>query len=66
MLYVDESVTNTRSEAKLIVISLEVHSYKHALKFTFKTSNNKAEYKTLLVGMEICNTLGDGYLKGFL
>jgi len=47
------------------VISPEGYSYEHALKFTFKTSNNEAEHEALLTGMEICNALGVLYLKNF-
>ena len=31
----------------------------------FKTSNNKDDYKVLLVGIEICNVLGAEHLKTF-
>ena len=48
---VDESATNAASGARLIVVSPEGHLYKHALKFTFKMSNNEAEYEALSVRM---------------
>jgi len=31
----------------------------------FKTSNNKAKYKELLVGMQLCLVLEAGHLKAF-
>jgi len=61
MLYIDGSTINAGSGVGLIVVSSEGHSYKHALKFTFKTSNNEAEYEALLTGMELCNALGAVY-----
>lgn len=65
MLYVEGSTTNARSGVGLIVVSPKGHSCKHAVKFTFKTSNNEAECEALLAVMEIYNVLGVVYLKAF-
>jgi len=55
------------SGAGLIVISptwrWRVHE--HALKFSFKASNDEAEYEALLVGMDLCYTLGAKHLHAF-
>jgi len=42
ILYIDRSNTNGESGAGLIMASPEGHTYEHALKFMFKTSNNEA------------------------
>jgi len=65
MPYIDWLVINVGSGAGLIMMSPNGHLHEHALKFMFKTSNNNAEYKALMVGMEICNALGVRYLKAF-
>ena len=65
MLYIDGSATNVGSRVGPIMLSFEEHSYKHTLKFMFKTSNNEADYEALLAGIEICNTLGVERLKAF-
>jgi len=57
--------TKAGSGAQLIVVSPEGQSHEHLLKFTFKTSNEEAEYKALLARMDICNALGAGHSKGF-
>jgi len=49
ILYVDGLATNVGSGVGLIMVSPEAHTYEHALKFMFNTSNNKAEYEALLV-----------------
>jgi len=38
-------------------VSLEGNTYEHALKFLFKTSNNKAKYAALLTIMDLCHAL---------
>ena len=49
ILYVYGLETNVGSGVGLIVVSPEGHTYEHALKFMFNTSNNEAEYEALLV-----------------
>ena len=39
--------------------------YEQALKFLFKASNNEAEYKALLAGMDLCLSLGAEHLRAF-
>jgi len=61
MLYVNGSVTNEKSEAGLIIVSPKGRMYGHTLKFMLEASDNRVEYKALLVGMEVCNE----YFKAF-
>ena len=50
-LYVDGSSNENDSRAGLMLISPENHHISSALRFTFKASNNEAEYKGLLAGL---------------
>jgi len=65
MSYVDDSTTNQGSEAGLIIVSPEGHTYEHALEFLFKMSNNEVEYETLLVSMDLFHALEAERLKAF-
>ena len=40
-----------------MLISPENHRISSALRFTFKTSNNEAEYEVLLVGLKLVKEL---------
>jgi len=53
------------SGAELIVVWPEGHVYEHALKFLFKASNNEAEYKALLAGMDLYYALRVEHLCAF-
>jgi len=65
MLCFDGLTINESSGAALNMVSADGHTYKYALKFMFKVSNNEAEYEALLAGVELCNVLGLEYLKAF-
>ena len=52
-LFVDGSSNENGSRAGLMLISPENHRISSALRFTFKASNNKAEYETLLAGLRL-------------
>ena len=52
MLYVDGSSNNKGSRARVILEDMNGVSIEQSLRFMFKTSNNQAEYKTLLVGLK--------------
>ena len=64
-LYVDGSSTKDRSGAGLIIKSPSDQRYEHALKFMFKASNNEAEYKTLITGIELCFTADADSVQAF-
>ena len=65
MLYVDGSATSGGSGAGLVVVSPERQVHEHALKFLFKTLNNKAEYEASPVGMDLCYAVGVEHLCTF-
>ncbi|XP_004308264.1 PREDICTED: uncharacterized protein LOC101303566 [Fragaria vesca subsp. vesca] len=46
------------SGAGIIITDLEGNSYEYALRFEFKASNNIAEYKVLIAGIQLCRELG--------
>ena len=43
--------------ARLMLVSLENHRISSALRFTFKASNNEAEYEALLAGLRLAKEL---------
>ncbi|XP_004305333.1 PREDICTED: uncharacterized protein LOC101309858 [Fragaria vesca subsp. vesca] len=52
-LYVDGSVTKAKSGEGIILVSPDGFKYKYALEFKFATSNNAAEYKVLIGGLQL-------------
>jgi len=57
-LYLDGSSTKDGSEAEFIIETPASEKHGHALKFVFRVSNNKAEYKELIVDLKLCQYLG--------
>jgi len=58
-LYVDGSSSKYRvgAGAGILLISPEGHKIPYALRFSFKTTNNEAEYETLLAGLRLAKEL---------
>ncbi|GJV92244.1 reverse transcriptase domain-containing protein [Tanacetum coccineum] len=56
-LYTDRAFSFDGSEAGLILVNLEGREYTYALRFEFETTNNKAEYEALLVGLLIAKEI---------
>ncbi|GJV74493.1 reverse transcriptase domain-containing protein [Tanacetum coccineum] len=56
-LYTDGASSSAGSDVGLMLIDLEGKKYTYALRFEFKTTNNKAEYKALLVGLRIAQEM---------
>nr|GEX13938.1 reverse transcriptase domain-containing protein [Tanacetum cinerariifolium] len=50
---IDGASSSDSSSAGLMLVSPEGKEYTYALKFEFETTNNKAEYETLLAGLRI-------------
>lgn len=57
-LYVDGSTNEKGCGAGILLQSPEGTWFEYALRFNFKTSNNKAEYEALLVGCRIAQSMG--------
>ena len=57
-LYVDGSSNNQGSGAGIIVTTPKGIQLEYALRFSFKASNNEAEYEALLVGLQLATTMG--------
>ncbi|GLU18333.1 hypothetical protein SLE2022_346390 [Rubroshorea leprosula] len=53
ILYVDGASSNKGSGAGAILIGPDGYRSEHALKFNFDATNNMAEYKTLLLGLQL-------------
>ena len=56
-LYVDGLSNNGGLGASLILISPEGHRMHCTLKFGFKASNNKVEYKALIAGLKLAKEM---------
>ena len=61
----DGSSNNCGAGAGLMLISPEGHKITCALKFSFKASNNEAEYEAFLVGLRLAKEMKVGYLQIF-
>ncbi|GKV05830.1 hypothetical protein SLEP1_g17794 [Rubroshorea leprosula] len=57
-LYVDGASSSKGSGAGTLLIGLEGYRSEHALKFNFDATNNMAEYKALLLGLQLALDLG--------
>ncbi|XP_074373652.1 uncharacterized protein LOC141714001 [Apium graveolens] len=57
-LYVDGSATVERSSEGLILSSPDGFTIQQAITFTFKETNNQAEYEALLSGLRLAESLG--------
>ena len=55
--YVDGSLNDYEAGARLMLISPERHKITCALRFSFKASNNEAEYEALLTGLRLAKEL---------
>ena len=56
-LFVDGSSNENGSGAGLMLISPENHCISSILCFTFRASNNEAEYEALLAGLRLAREL---------
>ena len=56
-LYVDGSLNDHGASAGLLLISPERHKIYCVLKFGFKASNNKAEYKAFISRLKLAKEL---------
>ena len=56
-LYMDDTSNDTGSGAGMILISPEGHKIHWAIRFGFKGSNNEAEYKALIAGLNLAREL---------
>ncbi|XP_024178637.1 uncharacterized protein LOC112184613 [Rosa chinensis] len=64
-LYVDGASNKKTSGAGILLISPDDQVYQYALKFSFKASNNAAEYEALIAGLQIARELGVQHLSIF-
>ncbi|GJW84618.1 putative reverse transcriptase domain-containing protein [Tanacetum coccineum] len=67
-LYTDGAAISNGSGVRLMLIDPEGKEYTYALQFGFETTNNKAEYESLLVGLRIAQEMEiktKDALKGF-
>ena len=65
VLYVDGSSNSQGGGAGIILTTPEGVQLEHALRFGFKSSNNKAEYEALLVGLQLATALGAEQIRVF-
>lgn len=53
MLYVDGANNYRREGARLVLTSQQGSTLKRAIHFSFKVTNNEAEYEVLVVGLDL-------------
>ncbi|XP_021735240.1 uncharacterized protein LOC110701933 [Chenopodium quinoa] len=56
-VFTDGSATVNGSGARVVITSPEGKNFEYALKFSFKASNNEAEYEAAVAGLELCIAL---------
>ncbi|XP_021737471.1 uncharacterized protein LOC110703978 [Chenopodium quinoa] len=56
-VFTDGSATINGSGAGVVITSPEGKNFEYALKFSFKASNNEAEYEAVVAGLELCIAL---------
>ncbi|XP_021745100.1 uncharacterized protein LOC110711036 [Chenopodium quinoa] len=56
-VFTDGSATVNGSGAGVVITSPEGKTFEYALKFSFKASNNEAEYEAAIAGLELCISL---------
>ena len=64
-VYVDEALNQKGSGVGLVLISPEKVIIEKSLRLDFSATNNKAKYKTLLIGMAIVQRMGEKSIKLF-
>ncbi|XP_061376077.1 uncharacterized protein LOC133318132 [Gastrolobium bilobum] len=64
-LYVDGSTNAKGSGARMIIENPDSVAMEHSLSFNFNTTNNQAEYETMIVGLLQAKELGAQHLKVF-
>jgi len=57
-LYVDGSSNSKGCGAGLLLVSPDGERFEYALRFTFRTSNNEAEYEALIAGLRVAERVG--------
>ncbi|KAL0361979.1 UNVERIFIED_CONTAM: hypothetical protein Sradi_3882400 [Sesamum radiatum] len=62
LLHVDSSSTAQGSGAGIVITTPEGEDLEFAIKFSFKASNNEAEYEALVVGMRMAHETGARHL----
>ncbi|KAL0445044.1 UNVERIFIED_CONTAM: hypothetical protein Slati_2227100 [Sesamum latifolium] len=65
LLHVDGSSTTQGSGAGVVITSSQGEDLEFDVKFGFKTSNNKAEYEGLVIGMRIAHEAGARHLIAY-
>ncbi|XP_021740879.1 uncharacterized protein LOC110707181 [Chenopodium quinoa] len=62
-VFTDGSATVNGSGAGVVITSPEGKNFEYALKFSFKASNNEAEYEAAVAGLELCIALEAEHLN---
>ena len=65
-MYVDGAVNQRRSRMGLVLITPEGATIEKSLRLGFSTTNNEAEYETLMQGMAMIQKMGGKVVKMFL
>lgn len=62
-IFVDGLSSKVDCDAGLLVLDSKKSITEHAVKFEFTSLNNEAKYEALLLGLQLCETIGDQKIK---
>ncbi|KAL0451402.1 UNVERIFIED_CONTAM: hypothetical protein Slati_1118300 [Sesamum latifolium] len=65
LLHVDGSSTAQGSGAGIVITTPQGEDFEFAIKFSFKASNNEAEYEALVIGMRMAHETGAKHLLAY-
>ncbi|KAL0453770.1 UNVERIFIED_CONTAM: hypothetical protein Slati_1355100 [Sesamum latifolium] len=65
LLHVDGSSMTQGSGACIVITSPQGEDLEFAIKFSFKASNNEAEYEALVIGMRMAHEAGARHLLAY-
>ncbi|KAL0416215.1 UNVERIFIED_CONTAM: hypothetical protein Slati_3453400 [Sesamum latifolium] len=65
LLHVDGSSTAQGSSAGIVITTPQGEDLEFAIKFSFKASNNEAEYEALVIGMRMAHETGAKHLLAY-
>lgn len=64
-MYVDGSVSWSKSGQRIILVCPDGYRYEYALKFLFRALNNATEYEALIGGLQLARDIGVSRLEEF-
>ena len=63
MIYMNGSSTNNNGGARVVLITPDGEELHSSFRLDFKTTNNEAKYKVVLVGLSLAREMGAEFVK---